>query len=93
MVGRLANHELQKIDMYSQYLSGGMTETMTSLILPNISTEIQTWHLSKSWALSLYQPAWPLYFSQPRRETLRFLQVSWYWKGSEVEKTMIDSLL
>jgi hypothetical protein len=47
MVGRLANLELERIDILSQYLPGGMTETMkTSLILPNISTEIQTWHLS-----------------------------------------------
>jgi hypothetical protein len=31
-----------------------MTETMTSLILPNISTEIQTWHRSNK-SLELYR--------------------------------------
>jgi len=62
---------------FSQYLSGGMTETITSLILPNISTEIQTWHLSnKSLEFYPYINLLGRYASFDLEEKLRFLQVS-----------------
>jgi hypothetical protein len=54
MVGGLANHEFESIDIISQYLFGVIKEPKTTaLILPNISTEIQTWLLSNKRLMSI----------------------------------------